>query len=164
MQGFLSRSAAYAVSLADLAEAELRAAGDGASGRVRVGGPAVDLPGESVQVLALALHELATNAVKHGALAVPGGRLSLTWRTEAQDAEARHPDADQLVVEWRESGVAMPDGPPARRGYGTELITRALPYQLRARTALEFAHDGVRCRITLPAGAFTRRMDEGESA
>lgn len=58
----------------------------------------------------------------------------------------------------------MPDGPPARRGHGTELTTRALPYPLRARTAPEFAHDGVRCRIALPAGAFTRRMDEEEGA
>ena len=49
----------------------------------------------------------------------------------------------------------MPDGPPARRGYGSELITKALPYQLRAETALEFTHDGVRCRIVLPVGAFS---------
>ena len=49
----------------------------------------------------------------------------------------------------------MPAGPPARRGYGTELITRALPYQLRAETALEFMPDGVRCRITLPVSAFS---------
>ncbi len=150
VQGFLSRSAAYAVQLSDLVEAELQAAGDGASGKVEVSGPPVDLPGESVQVVALALHELATNAVKYGAIAQPLGQLSITWRIEAGDD-----DMQRLVIDWRESGVAMPDGPPERHGYGTELITRALPYQLRAQTALEFAQDGVQCRITLPATAFT---------
>ena len=68
--------------------------------------------------------------------------------------------APRLVIDWRESGVAMPDGPPARRGYGTELITRALPYQLRAETALEFAPDGIQCRITLPASAFSSRTEK----
>ena len=156
VQGFLSRSSAYAVSLADVVQAELVAAGDGASGRVTVEGPAVELPGEGVQVVALALHELATNAVKYGAIAQASGRLSVTWRVEGSDGAGR------LVIDWRESGVAMPGGgrPPARRGYGTELITEALPYQLNAETELEFAPGGVRCRIALPAGAFSSMGSE----
>jgi len=155
VQGFLSRSPAYSVPLADVVEAELHAAGDGASSKVEVAGPPVDLPGESVQAVALALHELATNAVKYGAIAQPSAQLSVTWRIEPGED-----GAPRLVIDWRESGVVMPDGPPARRGYGTELITRALPYQLRAQTALEFAHDGVRCRIILPASAFSSHTQE----
>ena len=151
VQGFLSRSTAYSVPLADVVEAELQAAGDGASDKVETGGPPVELPGESVQAMALALHELATNAVKYGAITQPSGRLSVTWHIEAGDSDGR-----RLVIDWRESGVVMPDRPPARRGYGSELITRALPYQLLAKTALEFTHDGVHCRIALPASAFTR--------
>ncbi|MGI4977372.1 MAG: hypothetical protein ACRYG6_10555 [Janthinobacterium lividum] len=58
----------------------------------------------------------------------------------------------------------MPGGPTARRGCGTGPVTRAPPRRLRARTALAFAHDRVRCRVAPPAGAFTRRMDEEESA
>ena len=155
VQGFLSRSPAYSVLLADVVEAELHAAGDGASDKVEVGGPPVELPGESVQAVALVLHELATNAVKYGAVGQPSGRLAVTWRVETEADGTR-----RLVIDWRESGVAMPDGPPAHRGYGTELITRALPYQLRAETALEFLHDGVRCRIVLPASAFGSRAKE----
>lgn len=160
VQGFLSRSPLYTVPLAELVGAELEAAGDGASGRATAGGPAVELPGEGVQAVALALHELATNAVKHGALAQPSGRLAVTWRVEADDDGGR-----RLVVDWRESGVAMPGGggPPARRGYGSELITEALPYQLGAETELAFGPDGVRCRIVLPAGAFGGGEEEEDA-
>ncbi len=148
VQGFLSRASIYAVPLRDILQAELAATGGSASERVTVGGPAVDLPGEGVQAVALALHELATNAVKYGALAQAPGRLSITWRVEGGGDGAR------LVIGWRESGVSIPGEPPTRRGYGTELIIAALPYQLDAETALEFAPGGVRCRIALPLGAF----------
>ena len=161
VQGFLSRASIYAVPLRDIVQAELAATDGGVSERVTVRGPAVDLPGEGVQAVALALHELATNAVKYGALAQSSGRLSVTWRVEESGGDAR------LVIDWRESGVSMPSGPPARRGYGTELITVALPYQLDAETALEFAPGGVRCRIALPAGAFrgeAGRRDEADGA
>ena len=150
VQGFLSRSTAYLVPLAEIVEAELHAAGDGAAGKVVVRGPAVELPGESVQAVALALHELATNAVKYGAIAQPAGELSVSWRVEGDGR-----DGPRLVIDWRETGVVMPAGPPARRGFGTELITRALPYQLRAETALEYTFDGVRCRVILPSSAFS---------
>ena len=86
--------------------------------------------------------------MKYGALAQASGWLSVTWRLEQESGGAR------LVIDWHESGVSMPGGPPAHRGYGTELITVALPYQLDAETALEFAPDGVRCRIAVPVGAF----------
>ena len=93
----------------------------------------------------MGLHELATNSAKYGALTQASGRLSVTWRVEGDDGAGR------LVIDWRESGVAMPDGgTPARRGYGTELITRALPYQLGASTTYELAEDGVRCTIEIP--------------
>ena len=160
VQGFLSRTPGYTVPLADLVNAELAVTGDGAAEKVTVTGPAVDLPGEGVQAVALALHELTTNAVKHGALAQALGRLSVTWRVEEGDGAG-----PRLVIEWRESGVAMPDaGTPARRGYGSELITRALPYQPQAETALEFTPDGVRCRISLPAGAFRRGKEKEAQA
>ena len=150
VQGLLSGSKQdWSVPVAEIVRAELDAHGVGPGGQAHVEGPAVELPGAQVQAVALALHELATNAVKHGALAAASGRLSVTWRVEQEGGGAR------LVIDWRESGVPMPGGPPAHRGYGTELITAALPYQLDAETALEFAPDGVRCRIAVPVGAFT---------
>ncbi|MDX7950235.1 PAS domain-containing protein [Lichenihabitans sp. Uapishka_5] len=154
VQGFLSRSTAYAVPLADVVAAELHATGDGAADKVVVGGPAVVLPGESVQAVALALHELATNAVKYGAIAQPAGRLSVTWQLDDRD------DGRRLVIDWHETGVVMPEGLPERRGYGTELITQALPYQLHAETALEFTPDGVRCQVILPSSAFRSPVSE----
>jgi two-component sensor histidine kinase len=107
-------------------------------------GPAVPLPAGAAQALGLALHELATNAVKYGALAQPAGRLAITWRIEPRDGERR------AVLDWKESGVAMPPAGQQRRyGYGRELIERALPYQLGAETSLRFEPDGVRCTMSV---------------
>jgi two-component sensor histidine kinase len=125
--------------------------------QVRLNGPyEVRLRSSSVQTLALGLHELATNALKFGALSRPEGRLTVTWElVDGSDGEPR------LRVDWRESGVpvltVVPDTgsggeltAPRRRGYGRELIERALPYQLKAETAYELTPEGVRCTITLP--------------
>ncbi|WP_426957985.1 PAS domain S-box protein [Muricoccus radiodurans] len=153
VQGFLTRSTAWSVALEELVQAELKAVGDGHSAKVTVSGPPVELPGNKVEPVALALHELATNAMKYGALMQDSARLSVTWHFE------KHSGADvQLVLEWRESGVEMPPGRPSRRGYGSELIERALPYQLKAETWREFTPDGVHCVITLPVNAI--RMPE----
>ena len=109
VQGFLSRSPDYLVPLADIVEAELQAAGGIAADRLEMGGPAVALPVESVQAIALAVHELATNAIKYGAFSQPSGRLSVTWHVENEaDAQKR-----RLVIDWRESGVTLPHPPPS---------------------------------------------------
>ncbi len=145
-QGLLARAARETLDLGTLVEAELAAHGDDGGEKVRVEGPPVELPRNAVQALALALHELATNAVKHGALGQPSGRLQVTWRVEDGEGRGR-----RVNLDWRESGVALPGGgQPARQGYGRELIERALPYQLGAETRLEFGGDGVRCRIAVP--------------
>jgi two-component sensor histidine kinase len=88
---------------------------------------------------------LATNAVKYGALAQPTGRLEVTWELRVKKPTA------EISLEWRESGVSMPPAEsPKRKGYGSELIERALPYQLSAKTRLEFGPDGVHCAILVP--------------
>jgi two-component sensor histidine kinase len=111
---------------------------------VKIEGSSVLLPSSSAQLLALAIHELATNAVKYGALAQRSGQLAVRWEV---DKEAAKPIA---AVEWRETGVAMPEGGRKRRGYGSELIERALPFQLGAKTKLEFRPDGLCCEIIVP--------------
>jgi two-component sensor histidine kinase len=102
----------------------------------------VQLKSRQVQILALALHELATNAVKHGALASPSGRLAVRWRLGGTGGQ------QELHLDWRESGIRM--GKAAGSGYGRELIERALPYQLDARTSYRLTGDGVHCSITVP--------------
>jgi two-component sensor histidine kinase len=113
----------------------------------------VPLRSRSVQTLALALHELATNAVKYGAIASPEGRLHIGWHvTENEDGTNQ-----RLNIDWRESGVNIPDPDSAlqNKGYGRELIERALPYQLGARTLYELGPTGVHCVIDVPiSGAF----------
>lgn len=128
------------------AHVELDDAGNGA--QVTTQGPAgIPLRSTIVQTFALALHELATNATKYGALATPGGHLDVRWEIVSRDdGPAR------LQVAWRESGVTnMPNATAAPKGggYGRELIERALPYQLGARTSYAFTPDGVHCTIEL---------------
>ncbi len=163
VSGLLSRlEEGDRVTFDQLLEAELSAHGmldaDGQGEQVRLRGPGgIRLRSSTVQTMALGLHELATNAIKHGALSRPEGRLEVDW------AMVRGPAGERrLRVDWRESGVAVaqpdgpaaPDGPPPpRRGYGRELIERALPYQLKAETSYELTPEGVRCTITLPVSS-----------
>ena len=147
VQSLLARVEDQVIDLHSLVTAELAAHSedDFASSKIKVGGPAVALPPTAAQALGLALHELATNAVKYGALAQPTGKLEVTWELKAEKP------TPEIVLEWRESGVSMPaSGSLKRKGYGSELIERALPYQLRAKTQLEFGPDGVRCAILVP--------------
>jgi PAS domain S-box-containing protein len=113
--------------------------------QVTIDGPSLTIPAESAQPLMLALHELATNAVKYGALGQEEARLDVRWHIEQED------DDPEVVLQWQERSVRMPSpNEDRRRGYGTELIERALPYQLSAETKLEFGPDGVRCIVRVP--------------
>ena len=150
IQGLLSRLAeGQKITFDGLLRAELSALGgfDQDGDRVTLHGPAdVRLRSSTVQTFALALHELATNAVKYGALSSPTGRLKVRWRIETNGA------ARQLEVDWRETGVAVPADIAGRKGsgYGRELIERALPYQLQAVTTYKIGADGVHCTIAVP--------------
>ena len=142
-QKLLAEGAVDTIDLRELVETELRALGGAPGGRISLDGPPVALPAHALQITALALHELATNAVKYGALSQPEGRLGIAWRLG--DGGRR------VEIEWHESGVVMPaPDAVARRGYGTELIEQALPYQLGAETSLRRLADGVWCAIALP--------------
>jgi len=120
------------------------------NGRVTLDGPkGVPLRSRTVQSLAMALHELMTNAVKYGALKQANGHLAIRWRQETE-AESGKP---WLQLDWKESGVEMPplDAKPQGSGQGRELIERVLPYQFDARTTFALEADGVHCTISLPA-------------
>lgn len=125
---------------------------NGGLDRVVLDGPAgVRLRSSTVQMLAMALHELATNAVKYGALGQANGQLAITWSLEQSGTDSK----PWLHIDWKESGVAMPPAgsAPQGTGQGRELIERALPYQLRARTSYRLGSDGVHCTISIPVFA-----------
>ena len=153
VQGLLSRLDEHdRVSFDELVRTELSAMGAGVE-RVSMDGPAgVRLRSSTVQTLAMAIHELATNAVKYGALGQASGRLAVRWSLERSGDGGR----PWLHIDWRETGVAMPgDGAPQGTGQGRELIERALPYQLRARTSYTLGDGGVHCTISVPVSAST---------
>lgn len=117
--------------------------------RIALSGPiGIRLRSSTVQTLALALHELATNAVKYGALGQSEGRLAVAWSLEFEGVNGDR----WLHITWCESGVDMPSSgaPPTGTGQGRELIERALPYQLGARVDYRLAKDGVQCMISMP--------------
>jgi PAS domain S-box-containing protein len=107
--------------------------------RFSAAGPAVRLPPRIALSIAMALHELATNAVKYGALSVPTGRVALSWSV----AEGR------LSLYWRES-AGPPVVPPTRTGFGSRLIERSLARELDGTVSLGFPPEGVTCTIVAP--------------
>ena len=108
-------------------------------------GPEVTLSAEAGQAVAMVLHELTTNAAKHGALSTREGRVSVRWYWPL-NGNAH----DRLVIEWEESG-----GPsvkvPSRSGFGTSVIGDLIPYELGGSVDLAFACDGLRCRVEIPS-------------
>jgi PAS domain S-box-containing protein len=112
-------------------------------GRIAIAGPEVRLGSRAALALAMALHELATNALKYGALSGEAGEVTLSWQARAEGAAAR------LELEWREHG-GPPVARPARRGFGSRLLTQGLAADLAGAAQLDFAPDGLVCRITAP--------------
>ncbi|MBC4017770.1 PAS domain-containing sensor histidine kinase [Siccirubricoccus deserti] len=102
----------------------------------------VALPPAAALALAMAMHELATNARKHGAFSVPEGRVSILCHG------VDHGDG-ALVVEWTERGGPRVDGPPARRGFGLRLLERGLATKTGVGADIRFEPEGVRCTLRL---------------
>jgi two-component sensor histidine kinase len=113
----------------------------------------IRLRSSSVQPLAMALHELLTNAVKYGALQQPNAHLGICWQ------EISGPGGEPWIhIDWKEAGVEMPpSGSPCKgTGQGRDLIERALPYQFDAKTMFAIETDGVHCTISLPTSMADR--------
>ena len=109
---------------------------------VSIRGPRIRLDPKTAVSIAMALHELATNAIKYGALSVDGGHVTVRWSSGSADEP-------RLLLDWRESG-----GPkvtePTTRGFGSRMIERALASELRGKVTLEFRADGLHCAIDAP--------------
>lgn len=117
---------------------------DPGNDRFHVRGPAVRLSPRLALDLAMALHELATNAVKYGALSNATGEVYLVWKMDPGCAPPH------LKLRWEERG-GPPVAPPSRRGFGTRLIERSLAQDLKGEARIEFAPGGVVCTINVPA-------------
>lgn len=124
--------------------------------RLRLDGPAVRLRARAAQALGLAVHELAVNAVEHGAVGASSGRTAVTWRLDRDEPDAA------LTLSWTETGMTGVTA-PARTGYGTEVLTGVLRHELRAETGLAYEPDGLRCTIRFPLPPRIGRVGAGEA-
>ncbi len=107
--------------------------------KVQVSGPNVALPPHMAQGLALALHELATNAAKHGALSSLLGKLALSWQLRP----------DYLVLQWIETGGPAVS-PPSSRSFGLKVIRTSIENQLNGKAIFEWAPPGMQCTLAIP--------------
>lgn len=128
------------ITLRELVDAELEPYATEAPGRLQTEGAPVTLPSPQALALGLALNELATNALKYGALSTPAGRLQVIWRREA----------DHIALAWAES-----DGPlvqsAAIENFGSRLLKRLVEGQLRGSIRRQLDRSGVTCLIEFPA-------------
>ncbi|MCY1646860.1 PAS domain-containing protein [Caulobacter sp. SL161] len=112
----------------------------GGSARFELSGPSIRLSPKTALSLSMALHELATNAVKYGALSTQDGRIQIAWDLAPETG------APRLDLTWTERG-GPPVTPPQRRGFGSRLIERGLAAELAGAAVIDFQPEGVVCRI-----------------
>ncbi|MCW6512499.1 PAS domain-containing protein [Lichenifustis flavocetrariae] len=115
----------------------------GVRASVSLEGDEVRLQPKEALSLTMAFHELATNAMTHGALSTNGGMIDVSWRIEAM------PNGDRVRLQWRESG-GPPVSPPSFRGFGRRLIEGGLAQDLNGEVRLAFEVTGVICEIVMP--------------
>jgi two-component sensor histidine kinase/DNA-binding response OmpR family regulator len=120
--------------------------------RIVTTGPEVFLDPATAQILALALHELATNAAKYGALSSNLGKVRLSWEL----------GASRLVLQWVESG-GPPVQPPCSKGYGTRVISASVERQLDGGATFDWQPDGLRFTMSIPLGEKSKQQDGAPS-
>lgn len=139
----LARGRWGAADLAELVELAVAPFRAGHKDQVHVQGPAINLRPEAAVSFMMTCHELATNAVKYGALSTPGGRVEIRWSLNDEPAPG------VLTFHWRETG-GPPVAEPLRRGFGTDLITRGFSRDVGGEARLDFAPGGVELCLTAP--------------
>ncbi|WP_043362319.1 HWE histidine kinase domain-containing protein [Belnapia sp. F-4-1] len=130
------------VALRGMIESEFHAyLGDRQPERTKLNGPPVLVEPQALTVLALVIHELATNAAKYGALSDRHGAVDVRWVLQADNT---------LLLQWRERG-GPPVNPPNRRGFGTTVIERSIPFELQGQAEVRYLRDGLEADFTIPA-------------
>ena len=140
----LVRESWYGASLGELIRSQLGGYLEGAANQVSIEGPALALKPEAAQNLGLALHELAVNAAKYGALSVPSGHVFITWsqRNDRNDGS--------VDLDWKER-LGPKVKARRKKGFGSMVIERNLVRALDAKVNLEFDPGGLQCHIEIPA-------------
>lgn len=126
---------------------ELRAVAE--EERFRLRGPSVLLNAKATVALGMTLHELTTNAIKHGALANGLGQLAVAWSL----------DNDTLTIRWSETG-GPPVQTPTRRGFGSMLIERQLAFELHGKSVVDFAPGGLKVVLKIPMAALRETIGD----
>jgi len=131
------------ISFEQILRNELDAFDDGSDDRVRFSGPPVEVSARLAVSLSMAIHELTTNAAKHGALSVFGGKVDIAWSVTIE--------ATRRILQfvWVESGGPAVT-PPEREGFGSRLLQFVLPGQIHAKTDIDYRPDGVRVHVSAP--------------
>lgn len=119
--------------------------------RIKLSGVDISLPPEIASLVALVVNELASNAVKYGALSNSDGVVELQWQT----------NSDDFILTWTERQGPFVN-PPVRQGFGTSLIKEALTYEFDAKCELDFAQDGVVVQFKIPIEKFNQKNDPQE--
>ncbi|MGA2999694.1 sensor histidine kinase [Bradyrhizobium sp.] len=136
-------------SLRELIEFQLAPFIDRSSSQLEIRGPEVNLVADASQAIGLALHELATNAVKHGALSSSHGRLSISWTVD------QTPSAGRLKLDWRERGGPVVTT-PKQKGFGHVVIKSMIEQAVRGNVELDFAKEGLHWSLQAPGSVFLR--------
>ena len=139
----LTRQTWERVSLAEIVETAVKAASGMDDDRFKIEGPEVNLNPQTAVSMAMAVHELCTNAIKYGALSADGGRIIVKW-TMSEEGGNR-----QLRLEWIERGGPRVE-PRGKPGFGTRMIERGLAAEMRATVQMDFQPDGLVCVIEAP--------------
>ena len=135
----LSESRWCGAKIADLIQGELGCYRTPNLERIRISGKSLSLHPSAVQALALTVHELASNAAKHGALSVPSGSVEVTWESHG----------DRLELRWIERG-GPPSEPKAQLGFGMRVIKASVETQLSGTVEFDWGYDGLQCAICVP--------------
>jgi PAS domain S-box-containing protein len=116
--------------------------------RIRISGPELEVTPRMALGVSMALHELLTNAIKHGSLSGPSGEVALRWKLAGKGT--------MLILTWEERG-GPPVAPPRRKGFGMRLIENGLARELGGDVTVDFASQGLSCEFVLPLGGHDHR-------
>jgi PAS domain S-box-containing protein len=150
----LTRESWLGASLLELVHAAIEPFTNGGGNRFAIAGPPISVSPKMTLALAMALHELCTNAVKYGALSASNGRVDISWQV--------HDEAEQMILElrWAESGGPPVDA-PTRKGFGTRLIERGLAREFGGSAELAFDPAGLICLVRIPLAAEEMKLVGG---